>query len=43
MQLIIRASDRGVPGALDELEERIATLLADDVSDQRAECSDVVS
>src|SRR6266850_3665577 len=43
MQLIIRSSDRGVPGALDELEERVATLLADDVSDQRAERSDVVS
>src|SRR5258705_863644 len=43
MQLVIRSSDRGVPGALDELEERVATLLADDVSDQRAERSDVVS
>jgi hypothetical protein len=31
-----------VPGALDQLEECVATLLADDVPDQSPERSDVV-
>src|SRR5256886_2513363 len=38
-----RPRDRGVPRALDELEERVATLLAQHVPDQCAEGADIVS
>jgi len=43
MQLVVGAGDRGVPGALHQLEEGVATLLAQHVPDQRAERSDVVA
>jgi hypothetical protein len=42
LQLVVGSRDAGEPGPLDELEERVATLLADDVPDQRPERSDVV-
>src|SRR5712692_10668585 len=42
MQLVVRRGDRGMARPLDELEKRVATLLAQDVSDERAECTDVV-
>ena len=42
LELVGGARDRRVARPLDELEKRFATLLADDVADQRAECPDVV-
>src|SRR5438552_18824052 len=42
MQLVIRRGDRSMACPLDELEERVATLLAQDVSDDRTECTDIV-
>ena len=42
VQLVIRRRDRGLAGALDELEETIATLLTQNVSDECAECAHVV-
>ena len=42
LQLVVGSCDGGVPGALDELEECVAALLTDDVSDQCPERSDVI-
>ena len=43
LQLVIRSGDRGEPGALDALEERVAALLAQHVADERAQRAHIVT